>query len=1211
MARYRYSIGGSLDHQNPTYVKRKADDELYNALKNGEFCYVLNSRQMGKSSLRVKMAKKLKQEGFKCVSVDMTKISSYGSAEEWYGDLMFMLLQGLILDQKVNFELWLQECSYLSPLQKFNQFIETIILSQLQEKIIIFLDEIDSIIKIKFKDEFFAVIRSFYNQRSENQEYKRLTFCLLGVATPSDLIQDKTRTPFNIGQAIELKGFEFSEAQSSLTQGLREVVDNPEEILKEILNWTGGQPFLTQKLCQLVVEKAENRTPNIEQIVRTYIINNWESQDEPEHLKTIRDRILYNEKISHRLLGLYQHILKQGKIEVDGSFEQSKLRLSGLVIRDHNFLQPFNLIYQLTFDQEWVDKQLNQSRPYSHKQLQAWLNSGKRDNSKLLKGQYLEKAVKWSEQKLISYEDYDFINKSVVYSLNKQNKNLNKINEELYVYLKKFMIISQKFMKQSEELNKQKEQLFLLISLSIIIGFFTGFKLILQGENNRLENEGINALQQFYSGNEPIEALMQAVTIGKDFKNLNPTFKQASIFRENGTTGKDFKPITSNTHSLKNYPTVTPIFSLQQILDNIYERNTFGALNSLSFSPDYQYFVTASSKGSIDLDVWNWLGQSLTQLKGHQGVVNQVVFSPDGQYIAAVGEDGFVHVWNFSGKYLLKFKAHKGSGNSIIFSPNSQYIATAGKDGFVRVWNKFGKKLTEFKYDKSDFANIDFSHDSQHLLIHPVEKSEAYILNFSGKVLAKLNWLPPTIDSAIVDTTPNHQYIVTSENSSKPTIWNWSGQPIAKLNGYRVIFSSDSQFVATIDFDSKAYLWNISGKLLAELKGHKSGVLDVSFSPTGKQLVTGGTDGIARVWNFSGEQIAELKGHRGSIASVRFSPNGQLIATGGADGKIRLWDLSGQEQLELTGHRRTVISIDFSPDSKSLITYGNDELARLWDVSGRQVTQLKNSKNRVRNVVFSPNNKYIATIEEDRIVQIWTFSGQILNSIKTQSDSINSVNFNQDGKTIDILTNKNVQTWSLSGQLLNTENTNNQSPAQSNHQIGENLKVETEKDGTILINNSSGKNLLKLKDKSYEFISNAILSPNGQYIAGIDQDRLVYIWELSSKISTVLKLSQGDYFTFSPDGDRIATISKNGVVEIYDLLGRQLARWEVNPHPDYGFLASFSPDWQYVAIVGEDNKVVVWSVPQNLDELLERGCNWLSSFFANRPDERERLKVCQ
>ncbi|MEH2338628.1 AAA-like domain-containing protein [Nostoc sp.] len=406
-----YIFSGTLPGNASTYVIRLADNELLDALQKGTFCYVLNSRQTGKSSLRVRTMNRLLSDGVECTCIDLSSIDIQSATQEkWYADLIVKLIDNFDLD--INFKEWWSNNQFNSSLLKFGNFIENKLLAQVQKNIVIFIDEIDSVLNLNFPtDDFFAFIRSCYNQRPDNPEYNRLTFCLLGVASPSNLIEDKQRTPFNIGKAISLTGFQLHEVEP-LEKGLYQRYSDAHGVMKEILYWTGGQPFLTQKLCQFMVEESfQDNYRSVEQVVKSHFIENWESQDEPEHLRTIRARILRDEKRAAYLLELYQKIRQteeQSEIIADNTLEQSELQLSGLVVKQHNKLRVYNPIYQEVFDFSWIENQLKNLRPYSES-FKFWVTSGETDDSRLLRGLALQEAFEWAIDKNLSYQDKQYL----------------------------------------------------------------------------------------------------------------------------------------------------------------------------------------------------------------------------------------------------------------------------------------------------------------------------------------------------------------------------------------------------------------------------------------------------------------------------------------------------------------------------------------------------------------------------------------------------------------------------------------------------------------------------------------------------------------------------------------------------------------------------------------------------------------------------------
>ncbi|MGI0494013.1 AAA-like domain-containing protein [Alkalinema pantanalense CENA528] len=315
-----YQVGGSLRQNSPSYVVRQADLDLVMALNNGELSYVLNARQMGKSSLRVRTMHQLQQQGRKCGAVDLTLLGTRTTTpEQWYASFAASLTQSFRLDVKLSS--WWTAHQELSLVRRLATFLEEILLPQVSGPIVIFIDEVDSVMALSFPtDDFFALIRATYDRRSEIPDFRRLTWALFGVATPAALIRDPQRTPLNIGRAIQLRGFQDHEV-FPLACGLVGKVNQPMAVLKAILYWTAGQPFLTQKLCQLTVQSSQstiqgtlNLPPGtesfwVEQLVHKHILQDWEAQDYPEHLRTIRDRLLFEPQGRRDRLVLYRQLL--------------------------------------------------------------------------------------------------------------------------------------------------------------------------------------------------------------------------------------------------------------------------------------------------------------------------------------------------------------------------------------------------------------------------------------------------------------------------------------------------------------------------------------------------------------------------------------------------------------------------------------------------------------------------------------------------------------------------------------------------------------------------------------------------------------------------------------------------------------------------------------------------------------------------------------
>ncbi len=356
-ARPFYVTGGTLKPGEPSYVERRADTDLFESLLAGEFCYVLTARQMGKSSLMARTAKRLEQAGVASAIVDLTQIGSERgdqAAAQWYFGIANLIHRQLGIATPLR--PWWQERADLSSVQRLTDFFRELVLPTCPAG--------------SWSSWTRSTRRSGCPSRTTSSRpsapastpappsaaFERLTFVLLGVATPDQLIQDPARTPFNIGKRIDLTDFSLDEAQG-LAPGLHADPAEAGRRLERVLHWTGGHPYLTQAVCRAVRERGDAGTaeesvdPQVEELFLTS-----RAQREETNLKHARARLERRGPEGRRLLQLYRRV-RQGKAVPDQPTSPlfAQLKLAGVVkATDEGRLTVRNRIYEEVFTPEWA-----------------------------------------------------------------------------------------------------------------------------------------------------------------------------------------------------------------------------------------------------------------------------------------------------------------------------------------------------------------------------------------------------------------------------------------------------------------------------------------------------------------------------------------------------------------------------------------------------------------------------------------------------------------------------------------------------------------------------------------------------------------------------------------------------------------------------------------------------------------------------------------
>lgn len=1196
-----YVTGGTIPLDAASYVVREADDALFENLMLGEYCYVLTTRQMGKSSLMVRTARRLRKAGVTAVVLDLTAIGQNVSPEQWYNGLLVRL--GRQLDLEDELDQFFLDQTHLGPMQRFMEAIGHIVLNHVQGPIVLFIDEIDAVRSLPFGvDEFFAAIRECHNRRVLDVEFNKLTYCLLGVATPSDLIADPRISPFNIGCKIELKDFTQSET-SSLARGLATAHYSERSslsgfraaVLRRVFYWTNGHPYMTQRLFRAVAESADQAAggPNdlVDRACETLFFSKSARQND-DNLAFVRNRLLRDEGETAALLSLYRRVLSGDQVadeENDANIET--LRLSGIVRSDSGFLSSRNRIYARVFDRSWIAASMPDAEV--RRQKEAY-------RAGVLRSAIIGGVMVFALGGL-TISSFIFKRRADASA---------RLAQQQALYAQESTLREAKSRRQAELSRKLAADL--AASEKSEREYADQINLTLERQYVELFNERSAAIR-----NAELATKSERRALGAEARA-----RAAKLLAQTEAARANHLLYDTNINLVQ-----------REYESHEYERMK-ALLGQTRNAPDRGF----------EWRFWNSLCPLVSSVTSHESEVLCVAASRDGTRFATGGADRVVQIYDSATGRNLRTWREEAQVHGLAFGPDGDKIAVAlaetGRVGAAVVRSiQTGRRLLTVAANQRGVWSVAFSPNGRQLATN-------------GERLQLWDCSRGTQEN---DLGPGGAAVAFSPDGGRICFSRWceKGRPadvdLYDLTGGRetvslasrnpgrevrtIAWSPDGEMVAVGGDDRLTYLRRAeTGELIRAFAGHNDSVVSAAFSPDGLRLVTTALDDEARVWDVDRQirtnpaippapaprefltPMEERMANRETrlllkhVRQAVFLSKGARLATGSYSGAVRIWSsvrpasylvLEGPPS-RTTNHLGAVVC---TRDGRVVASSINNRVASLWDAqTGAQKRFVRIRQADISTLAFDPTGDLLVSGAVDGSVHVWdTRFGRELRLLSGHRGAVTAIAIDPTGRRVvtcgedrlafvsDLRTGRRLFAIGLNASVARgvsfvdgdrylifaqTENV----PLSSNAATA--AAESNEKDRTssrfTMWDAANGRFVRLIAATSAHLLCFAI-SPDGLLLAAGADDKTVRIWDRMTGHAVPPLKGHNDgvnAIAFSADGRRLVTGSFDTNAKLWDArTGREILTLH---HPSFVVGVSFSPNGKQVITACEDGSTRIW-----------------------------------